>query len=97
MVVGCTMRFDEKADQDDESNYGIPFDTPVVIFQDMKFTVKDYRVVAVAIHLTETYEYGGDQYREEWNITHAYETFTKDNIYLPDVNDYTVVDSIYDL
>ena len=90
-----TVHFDEAADQDDESRYGIPFGTPVSIDQTARYTVKNNRLISADIHLDETYEIDGQSYHEAYDINHLYEEFTKDSLYVPNRKEYTEVDRLF--
>lgn len=98
MIYGCTVLFnDETADQDTESRYGIPYGTPTPATQAMRYAVKDNRVMALAIHLEETYTIGEDNYVEIYDIDHMYEEWTNDAVYVPNKKDYTLVDSLFSI
>lgn len=98
MIFGCTVHFDdETADQDTETNYGIPFGTPTPASQAMRYAVKDNKVIALAIHLEETYTIDGVNYLEVYDIDHKYEEFTADSLYVPNKKDYTLVGSLFEI
>ena len=98
MIYGCTVHFDdETADQDTETRYGIPYGTPTPATQAMRYAVKDNRVIALAIHLEETYTIGEDNYVEIYDIDHTYYDFDEDTLYIPNKKDYTLVDSLFSI
>lgn len=98
MIYGCTVHFDdETADQDTETRYGIPYGTPTPATQAMRYAVKDNRVIALAIHLEETYTIGEDSYVEIYDIDHTYYDFDEDTLYIPNKKDYTLVDSLFSI
>ena len=98
MIFGCTVTFDdETADQDTETNYGIPFGTPTPASQAMRYTVKDNKVIALAIHLEETYTIDGVDYMEIYDIDHKFEEFTSDSLFVPNKKDYTLVGSLFEI
>ena len=90
---------DEKADQDDESNSGIPFGTPMPATQKMMYTIRDGKLVNFSIELVQNYEFGGDVYQKTYFIDHTYERITDENrdtyITLPDKSEYTLVDYLF--
>ena len=98
MLFGCTLLFDdETADQDTETNYGIPFGTPTPATQAMRYAVKDNKVISLNIHLVEDYTIDGVDYREIYEIDHKFEEFTDESLYLPNRKDYTLVGSLFEI
>jgi len=98
MVFGCTLLFDdETADQDTETRYGIPYGTPTPATQAMRYAVKDNKVIALAIHLEETYTIDGVDYLEVYDIDHKYDEFTDESLFVPNKKDYTLVDSLFSI
>ena len=98
MIFGCVVHFDdETADQDTESRYGIPYGTPTPASQGMRYTVKNNKVIALAIHLEETYTIDGVDYLEVYDIDHKFEDFTNDSLFVPNKKDYTLVDSLFSI
>lgn len=97
----CSMDFDETADQDDETRYGIPFGTPMKALQDLCFTVKDGQMVGYTVRVVTTYTIGEDEYQEVIDIDHLYEVIDDTNrdsyIVIPDLEEYTLVDTLFDI
>ena len=100
MVFTSTATWEsETATQDDETRYGIPYGTLTPTTQDMRFTIKDNKVVGVDIDIEMTYKIGSDNYREEYHIVYNYEEITSENrsqhIVVPNRKDYTLVDYLF--
>lgn len=96
----CVLFFpDEKASQDAETNYGIPYGTPTPTTQRMIYTVKDGKLVSYRLELVENYKIGDDFYKKVYYIDHYYERITDENrdsyMIIPDVKDYTLVDYLF--
>ena len=90
---------DDVADQDDESRYGIPYGTVMKSEYHFSVTIRDNKLVGYSNHVITTYEFGGDQYREEYDIDHLFERITDENkdqfIVYPDISQYTLVDYLF--
>lgn len=96
MIYGCTVVFDSAtADQDDESRYGIPYGTPTPATQEMRYTVIDNKVAALAIYIEEEYTIGDDDYLEVYEMDHTFFEFTDDDLFVPNRKDYTLVDYLF--
>lgn len=98
--LDCTIIFgDEKADQTDESNSGIPFGTPMPATQRMIYTIRDGKLANFRIELVQDYEFGGDVYQKIYYIDHDYQRITDENreslLFLPDKSEYTLVDYLF--
>ena len=99
-LIDCTILFeDETADQEDETNYGIPFGTKMPATQRMIYNIKDGKLVSFRIELIQNYSFGGDTYQKLWYIDHVYERITDENrdtyIFIPDKSQYTLVDYLF--
>lgn len=98
MLFGCTITFEnETADMDDESRYGIPFGTAMPSTQAMRYVVKDNKMIAYSVHLVSDYEIGEDKYQAVYDIDHKYLPWESSSLYVPNRQDYTQVDSIFDV
>ena len=100
MLFDCTLSFaSETADQDDESRYGIPFGTAMPATQQMRYTVKNNRIIASTITLIQNYDIGDDHYTAYYDIDHKYEDFDEDKsqLFYPDKKNYSRADSIFDV
>ena len=96
----CTVTYaNDKASQDDESRYGIPFGTPTPTVYNLRFLVKDNQVVGWTNHGVMTYTIGDDEYQEVYDIDHFYERITDDNrasyINVPNPQEYSLVDYLF--
>ena len=95
-----TLLFDdEEADQDDETNYGIPFGTKMPATQRMIYTIRDGKITHFRIELIQDYSFGGDNYQKVYFIDHVYERITDENkskyMFVPDKAEYTLVDYLF--
>ena len=98
MLFGCTITFEnETADMDDENRYGIPFGTAMPSTQAMRYVVKDNKMIAYSVHLVSDYEIGEDKYQAVYDIDHKYLPWESSSLYVPNRQDYTQVDSIFDV
>lgn len=100
VVCALSITFDdEKADQDDESRYGIPYGTPTPTVQDMYYVIKDNKVTNSYFEITETYTIGEDEYLEKYRIGNHFVPFSEGNpeLVYPDKEDYTLVDYLFDI
>ena len=98
MLFGCTITFEnDTADMDDENRYGIPFGTPTPATQAMRYVVKDNKMIAYSVHLIMDYEIGEDKYQAVYDIDHKYLPWESSSLYVPNRQDYTQVDSIFDV
>lgn len=98
LVFSYSVTFaNETADQDDETNYGIPYGTPTPSVQTMRYIVKNDRMIAYTINLVSTYEIGKDKYVATYDIDHMFEDIdeNKSQIVIPDKREYTKVDSLF--
>lgn len=96
----CVLDFDdETADQDDETQSGVPYGTPMPATQRMIYTVKDSKLVNFRIELIQNYSFGGDNYQKIYYIDHSYERITDANrdaaLFIPDASQYTLVDYLF--
>ena len=96
----CTIEFpNETADQDDETQSGVPYGTPMPATQRMIYTVRDNKLVNFRLELVQNYSFGGDDYKKVYYIDHAYERLTDENrgsyMVVPDVKDYNLVDYLF--
>ena len=99
-LIDSTILFlDEKADQEDERNYGIPYGTPVPATQRMIYNIRDGKLVSLRIELIQDYSFDGDTYQKVWYIDHSYERITEENratyMVIPDKSQYTLVDYLF--
>lgn len=99
VVFQSTDNFEDTADQDDESRYGIPFGTKLTQVQTARYSIKDNRLIASAIHLDESYVIDGQEYLAEYDIDHAYYELDdpKTQIYVPNRKEYTQVDTLFSI
>ena len=104
LLYNCTMALSASgntADLDDESNYGIPYGTPMPGIQKLRFVVKNKQLLSCAIYVEETYKIGDDQFKEILEIDYTFDRITNDNrdsfIIIPDTKEYTRVDSVFDV
>lgn len=100
LFFDCVLDFaDQTADQDDETQSGIPYGTPTPATQRMMYTVKDGKLVHYRIELVMDYSFGGDDYQKIYLIDHSYERFTAENrdslLFIPDASQYTLVDYLF--
>ena len=99
---GCQVRFpSDKATQDDESRYGIPYGTLTPTTYNLRFLVKDNKVVGWRNHGITTYKIGDDEYEEVYDIDHFYERITDENretfLAVPNPSEYSLVDYLFDI
>ena len=98
LIFDCTVNYDDTtADQDDETRYGIPFGTPTPSVYNLRFHVRDNKVMGYTNHGVMTYTIGEDEYEEVYDIDHLYERFDeqKSQIVIPDKSQYTLVDYLF--
>ena len=100
LFLDCVLDFPgEKADQDTETNYGIPYGTPMPATQRMIFTIQDSKLVHYRLELIQNYSFGGDDYQKIYYIDHSYERITDANrdfyMVIPDVSGYNLVDYLF--
>lgn len=92
---------DDTADQETESNFGIPFGTPTPTVYDLRHTVIDNQVIGYTMHGVTTYSIGDDEYREVYDIDHLYERITDENreswLVVPNKDEYKAVDYLFDI
>ena len=98
----CKVTYaNDKATQDDETRYGIPFDTPTPTVYNLRFLIKDNKVVGWTNHGVMTYTIGADQYEEVYDIDHFYERITDENretfLAVPNPSEYSLVDYLFDI
>lgn len=96
----CVIDFsDSTADQDDETQFGIPYGTPVPTVQRMLYTIRGGKLTNFRIELVRDYVIDGDNYQKIYYIDHNYERITDENrasaLYVPDAKDYTLVDYLF--
>ena len=104
LFFNCKITFDSTADQEDESNYGIPYGTPTPTTYNLVFTIRDNKLLGYYNHGVTTYKIGDDEYKEVYDIDHYYERITEENrdkfIFVPDSEQqkaYSEVDNLFDL
>lgn len=104
LFFNCKITFDSTADQDDETNYGIPYGTPTPTTYNIVFTIKDNKLLGYYNHGVTTYKIGEDQYEEIFDIDHYFERITEENkekfIFIPNAEQqkaYSEVDNLFDL
>ena len=89
------------ADQEDESNFGIPFGTPTPTTYHLKNTVLNNEMIGYNNHGEMTYSIGDDQYLEVYDIDHYYERITDENreswLVVPNKDEYKAVDYLFDI
>ena len=98
LIFDCTVNYSTTtADQDDETRYGIPYGTPTPTIYNLRFQVKDNKVVGFSNHGVMTYTIGEDEFEEVYDIDHLYERFDdqKSQIVIPDKSQYTLVDYLF--
>lgn len=87
------------ADIDDERNYGIPAGTFTPQIYDLKWTVRDNKLIGYSNHGVMTYSIGNDEYREEYDIDHSFTRITEENrdsfIVIPNKKEYKEVDYLF--
>ena len=103
LLFTCKITFDDKATQDDEDSYGIPYGTPTPTVYNLTFTVRDGKLLGYSNHGTMKYTIGDDEYLEVYDIDHYYERITDENrddfIVVPDTvaEKYRLAESLFDL
>ena len=98
MMFDCKVTYaDDKASQDDETRYGIPYDTPCPTTYNLRFHVEDNKVLGYSNHGVMKYSIGEDNYEEVYDVDHLYERFDeqKSQIVIPDKSQYTLVDYLF--
>ena len=100
LFFDVTLDFDdEEANQDTESNYGVPYGTPMPAIQRMIYTIRDGKLLNCRIELEQNYSFGGDVYKKVYCIDHTYERINDSNrskwISYPDKAEYTLVDYLF--
>ena len=67
--------------------------------QQMRYTVKNNRIIASTITLIQNYDIGDDHYTAYYDIDHKYEDFDEDKsqLFYPDKKNYSRADSIFDV
>jgi len=90
---------DETADRDDETNFGIPFGTPIPTIYNLKWTVRNNQLIGYSNHGVMTYSIGEDNYVVEYDIDHKYTRITDENresyIFIPNIKEYKEVDYLF--
>ena len=104
LFFNCKITFDSTANQEDETNYGIPYGTPTPTTYNIVFTIKDNKLLGYYNHGVTTYTIGEDQYEEIFDIDHYFERITEENrekfIFIPNAEQqkaYSEVDNLFDL
>ena len=90
---------DGVADQDTESNYGIPVGTPMPETDYYRFIVKDYKLVGYSIKAESNFEIDGQKYAMTYDIDHYIERVDANNkselVVYPNTKDYTLADYLF--
>ena len=97
-IFSCRINYsDSTADTDDETRYGIPYGTVMHAYADTKYIIKDFQVVAEQNSIVQTYEFGGDSYKEVINSNHIITRYEdpENDLYYPDKEQYTLVDYLF--
>lgn len=100
LVLSATLKFkDSTADQEDETNYGIPYGTPTPTDQASTWIIKNNKMVATYFTITSTYTIGEYEYLETIKVDYKYDEISEDRheICDPDRKDYQIVDRLFDI
>lgn len=100
MMIGYTLVMEnETASQTMERNYGIPAGTKTPCRQISRSMIKDDVIVSHHHHIIYDYEIDGDSWQFILDINDEYELFDeqKSQLVYPDREQFTKVDSLFDL
>ena len=91
----------QTADLTDESNYGIPYGTPLDEAYHLRYNIQNGIIMSYSVHITSAYDIGEDHYIQVMDIDHYFVKITDENrnqyLVTPNKKEYTQVETLFDI